>query len=173
MMDRIWHRVMLALALAALSLVPSQAAAAVDLFTISGNGTSASFNLNSSPIPSGTSSTDFLMSDVAGTYNGSPTTFAELFFFVSGEGGGLQLNTQFLTLYDLGGDQLFTGTTSNPTFIPGNYLMSTFGSEDHLYSLSISSSSGVPEPATWTMMMLGFGAIGLALRQRRRIATAS
>ena len=112
------------------------------------------------------------MSDVAGTYNGSPTTFDELFFFVSSEDGGLQLNDQSVTLYDLAGSQLFTGTTSNPTFVPGNYLMSTFGSQDHLYSLSI-SSTGVPEPATWAMMMLGLGAIGLALRQRRRIAATS
>ncbi len=172
MMDRIWRRVMIALAFAAFSLAPSQAAAAVYLFTISGNGTAASFSLNSSPIPSGTSSTDFLMSDVAGIYNGSPTNFDELFFFVTSDGGGLQLNTLSLgTLYDLAGSQLFSGTTSNPTFILGNYSMSTYGSEDHLYSLSISSA--VPEPATWTMMMLGFGAIGLALRQRRRITAAS
>ena len=29
---------------------------------------------------------------------------------------------------------------------------------------------GVPEPATWTMMLLGFGAMGAMVRRRRRIA---
>lgn len=29
---------------------------------------------------------------------------------------------------------------------------------------------GVPEPATWTMMILGFGLVGGVLRQQRRTA---
>jgi hypothetical protein len=29
---------------------------------------------------------------------------------------------------------------------------------------------GVPEPSTWAMMLLGFGAIGLAARRRRKVA---
>jgi len=33
-------------------------------------------------------------------------------------------------------------------------------------------SGVVPEPATWGMMMVGFGAIGLLLRRRRRMALA-
>jgi hypothetical protein len=32
---------------------------------------------------------------------------------------------------------------------------------------------GVPEPATWAMMILGFGGVGAVMRQRRRgVATA-
>ena len=34
------------------------------------------------------------------------------------------------------------------------------------------SSRGDPEPATWAMMLLGFGAIGLAMRRRRTTALA-
>ena len=30
-----------------------------------------------------------------------------------------------------------------------------------------SSAPGVPEPATWAMMLLGFGGIGMAMRRRR------
>jgi len=32
---------------------------------------------------------------------------------------------------------------------------------------------GVPEPATWAMMIIGFGAVGMAMRSRRRLATAA
>ncbi|TAL35659.1 MAG: PEP-CTERM sorting domain-containing protein [Phenylobacterium sp.] len=32
--------------------------------------------------------------------------------------------------------------------------------------------AAVPEPATWTMMILGFGAAGAMLRTRRRLAYA-
>jgi hypothetical protein len=34
------------------------------------------------------------------------------------------------------------------------------------------STGAVPEPATWAMMLLGFGAIGLASRRRRTRALA-
>jgi hypothetical protein len=34
-------------------------------------------------------------------------------------------------------------------------------------------ASAVPEPATWAMMLLGFGAIGLAMRRRKATAVAA
>jgi hypothetical protein len=36
-----------------------------------------------------------------------------------------------------------------------------------------SFTPSVPEPATWAMMLLGFGAIGASMRRRPRLATAS
>ncbi|MBS0479965.1 MAG: PEP-CTERM sorting domain-containing protein [Proteobacteria bacterium] len=40
--------------------------------------------------------------------------------------------------------------------------------------LSARQPGGVPEPATWAMMVVGFGAVGSALRRRKapRLATA-
>ena len=35
------------------------------------------------------------------------------------------------------------------------------------------SVAAVPEPATWALMLAGFGAMGVALRSRRRIASAA
>ncbi len=32
---------------------------------------------------------------------------------------------------------------------------------------------GVPEPATWAMMIIGFGAVGMVMRSRRRLALAA
>jgi PEP-CTERM motif len=35
------------------------------------------------------------------------------------------------------------------------------------------SMSGVPEPSTWAMMLMGFGGLGAAMRARRKLATAT
>jgi hypothetical protein len=34
--------------------------------------------------------------------------------------------------------------------------------------LAIPVNTGVPEPATWAMMLLGFGGIGMAMRRSRK-----
>ena len=38
------------------------------------------------------------------------------------------------------------------------------------YSGTVNVAPPVPEPATWAMMLLGFGAVGFAMRRRRRPA---
>lgn len=40
------------------------------------------------------------------------------------------------------------------------------------FTLNGAPVGGVPEPATWAMMLLGFGGIGLAMRRRRSTAVA-
>ena len=36
----------------------------------------------------------------------------------------------------------------------------------------LSAVASVPEPATWAMMLVGFGGLGVAMRSRRKLATA-
>jgi hypothetical protein len=36
----------------------------------------------------------------------------------------------------------------------------------------VSFSAGVPEPASWAMMIAGFGLVGAAARRRRTVAVA-
>ena len=64
--------------------------------------------------------------------------------------------------------------------ISGNFLRTTafVGGTYHLgEDLSVNyaargDTGGVPEAATWAMMLGGFGMIGATLRSRRRVAVA-
>ena len=38
---------------------------------------------------------------------------------------------------------------------------------DNINVTALNAPGAVPEPATWAMMMLGFGAMGASLRRRR------
>ena len=141
-------------------LISSPAIAGTYQFTLSGNAT-AVFSLNSSPTPSSNGPDDFTITGVNGTFNGAPTTF-DLLFYDTAESGGFDISG----LLSLSGDQLFTGSTSSPSFILGTFPLSTYGSTDKAFSLTISSSDGaVPEPASWTMMLLGLAALGGAARR--------
>lgn len=49
------------------------------------------------------------------------------------------------------------------------YVNGTLGaSQNGSYVGNINISPAVPEPGTWAMMLMGFGAVGFALRRRRR-----
>lgn len=39
-----------------------------------------------------------------------------------------------------------------------------------IFDVTLATAPGVPEPATWTMLLLGFGGLGAALRRSRRLA---
>jgi hypothetical protein len=51
---------------------------------------------------------------------------------------------------------------------PGSYDRSSYYGPEYNYVLTISEVAAVPEPASWTVMMAGFGAIGMAVRRRRQ-----
>lgn len=45
--------------------------------------------------------------------------------------------------------------------------------EEDLFGIAIAPSAAVPEPASWGLMLIGFGAMGTALRSRRRTTTVT
>jgi hypothetical protein len=56
-------------------------------------------------------------------------------------------------------------------FLPGAALALTVGAasaDNHLVAL-LTQIAGAPEPAKFALLLLGFGAVGFALRDRRRL----
>ena len=42
------------------------------------------------------------------------------------------------------------------------------------YDITFSTlGGGVPEPASWALMLVGFGGLGMAMRRRRAVALAA
>ena len=115
---------------------------------------------------------------------GSTLTLNSLFAATTFNG---TLNNVEFRIYDLGFNQLSTQTTNLPQF-GGNMLtfgnssttglilqFSNFGSfaiDNLSFSVDAAASGAVPEPATWAMMIGGFGAVGGVMRRVRRRAPA-
>lgn len=154
-------KVLLTGALVASAGFSSAASAAQLLFTYTPTTDTSgafSFKIDSSPTVIAFDSGSFLapITDATGRLEGQTSEF----FFTSAMGG------LFNNLY---GAQIFTGSTSAPTFITGTFN-STFDSPNNTDRAGIVTISAVtpavPEPGTWLMMLVGFGAVGAALRRR-------
>jgi hypothetical protein len=47
------------------------------------------------------------------------------------------------------------------------FSMSTTSSSANIDNINVTATAGaVPEPATWAMMLVGFGALGMVMRRR-------
>ena len=108
--------------------------------------------------------------DVAGYYNITATTAASSVNFTSivltGPGGPYDLVKQF----DNGIGEHW-GFAELLTLGVGTYTLTLNGTNSQTGGLGGDIDiTAVPEPATWGMMLLGFGAAGYAMRRRRRPA---
>jgi hypothetical protein len=144
-------------------------------FTVSGDE-DLQFTIDEGRAPDSFTSDSFTFNNVmmSNPLMGVPIGPENLTFYVASAGGGFTYGA---------GAQLFTGTTSAPTLSPGafglhdrywvadNCATHFSGANCFTYTLSISEIPDpppVPEPSTWAMMLLGFGAIGAAVRYSRR-----
>lgn len=101
-----------------------------------------------------------------------PTT-DDITFYDLSQGGGFSITKGYTGMgIRYFGSQLFGGTLDAPAFAPAVFELTNdyFPASN---TLTITPVSPIPEPAVWTMMILGFGAVGYALRGRRHRARSA
>jgi len=149
----------------ATSIVSVPAAAVTLQFTLTGDAT-AQFRLSQTPVPTGVAGDSFSFFPIPATVNGISGPSEVLFYAASG-GGGFDViqSPDPLNAVFGAGPVLFTGTLAAPVFVIGTYELTDFNASGDSYTLNIAA---VPEPASWAMLIAGFGLTGAAMRQRRR-----
>jgi hypothetical protein len=165
---------------AAFAVLAAPSAYAGDLvhFVISG-GYNATFDLDADRLPDYFSSTSFDFNNVTGSFAGitdfgnpvpaSGTTASKVQFYRGDFGGGIGISVDGLTRFVADGLQLYSGTTSAPSFVAGQYTLAPlYGYGASSVTVSYLASGAVPEPASWAMMLGGFGLVGGALRRRQQ-----
>jgi hypothetical protein len=87
------------------------------------------------------------------------------FFCFANSGYTLPSGSSVSIDFNITSDTLGSFTNWTPDF-----KIDWVGSQNNydLVSLPIPVNTGVPEPATWALMLLGFGGIGMAMRRSRR-----
>ncbi|MFS0738107.1 PEPxxWA-CTERM sorting domain-containing protein [Sphingomonas sp. 1P06PA] len=152
--------------LAATATVSTAADAALLQFDITGDYT-ASFQIDSDPVPNEwIGGTGFVIWDVP--VSSAASGAFDIGFFDGSLGGGLSIidYVDFSTFFVADGPQLYTGPVNAPTFRTGTFSLSEYEGPGS-YTLTISEiGTAVPEPASWALMIGGFGLIGSAMRRR-------
>lgn len=80
--------------------------------------------------------------------------------------GGSQANTDAMASAQMLANSYLQNVASNSWTVNNNYQLKLLYSADQQSQIFL---TGVPEPATWAMMMLGFGGIGFAMRRRPKL----
>ena len=174
------NAIMLVLATATAITAATPASAAQYVFDFSGSGFfGGTLNGSGNLTTDGTSFVNPLngytaqtITGVTGTFNGSAITgLASVFgannlyylsgpFYVDGNGLG------FSTAAGVSANLFVTNGTSYRVNTQGAGLLTGLVTAN-----SAPVAAAVPEPATWAMMLIGFGAVGYGMRRRKRVPT--
>lgn len=153
------------------------ASAAPLLFNFTGQSLTgpvmASFQLDSNPVPSRINDQPIINSgqiffdNVPGVFNGVAQTASSI-SFGTGLASAFQISGTTIPFAQFAGAPVFTGPLTAPVFRPGTFSFTGFSNG----TLIVSQVAGaVPEPATWAMLITGFGGIGVAMRRRAKVRT--
>ncbi len=106
-------------------------------------------------------------------YIGSVDTYNHITF--KGLGGYSQSISGADLVAQANGDQSSAGTNRRFYFDFGNDRVNQviFTSTSPAFEFDNIAAGAVPEPATWAMLIVGFGAVGMANRRRRRAMVAA
>jgi hypothetical protein len=127
------------------------------------------FYLDSDPTPDSFDEVSFTVSGLTYSHTYSDNVTLDTFtFFTADFLGGFQ---DLENVYE--GAVLFTGTTEHPHFKTGTFAIDDFlvGGSVTITDLS-APPAAVPEPASWALMLGGFGLVGGAMRRRVGVAFA-
>jgi hypothetical protein len=117
-----------------------------------------------------------LFDPLAGRLDGIDTVFTAQTILPSASSGFIPIGSNsfaingvsFSVISGPSGEQFLGGLGLAPVFFPGTYNVSS-SANGSLFRLTIFelAAPGIPEPTSWAMMIVGFGAIGAELRRRR------
>lgn len=87
---------------------------------------------------------------------------------------GTGSSNDYAKLFDFAGNAALFGPAGDAAFSFGNSFTAIAFSDGQIIGTgqSFYSFGAVPEPASWAMMIIGFGLIGGAMRSKRRAGTA-
>lgn len=160
----------------AATVYPSPMDTLTRYYTLTGpvGGYSATWQLPAFPAPSSwVEDQGFALERVEGVFAGTIEGDAYLDFFSAANGGGLSISDADGPdlLVSLIGAQLYFGPEDAPKTRRGIFALTDSNGVGG-YTLTVANAfGGVPEPATWGLMILGMAAVGGAMRARVRRAT--
>lgn len=159
LLARTWFALLFAAA-----MLPGQLRAAELLYELTGPQ-NAVFTLPAAPIPDSVLPDGFTVTGVTVLLDGAALVRG-IGFANTLNGGGLVITG---TTIDLTGPQLFSGTLAAPVLLQGQFSLTGIGDPSASYTLVVRPAAApVPEPATWLLLLLGFGAVGAVMRHSRQ-----
>ncbi len=174
-MGDIMRKLLLA-ATAALAMAAPAAAVTTYNFSLTGAFT-ATWSMPASPTPDtpGDALSDF--SGITFTLPDTSTLVSDFSIYSNSVSGGIYIydqNSDDPVKYRGLGDEIYTGTPAAPTFKLGTFTLYNISNiQNGTLTISGPSVGGVPEPASWAMLIAGFGLTGAAMRRRRVGATTA
>jgi len=146
------------------------------------NGTPTSVGSVSTPInftdgthdlfpPNGTGSGDgagFQTAIFTGTLDVTNPAGANVTFNLASDDDSFLAVDNSVIAQDGGIHPLGSGVSVTQHLAEGDHAVTIFYADRHVVDAQLTFSEAVPEPATWAMMLVGFGGMGAAIRARRK-----